>query len=136
MRAILFRGKQENTNEWVYGYLSKSRNAAGKLQICIDYEESGVMCSSLVFCDTVGQYTGLTDKNGTKIFEGDILKYVNEDEEVRYITVVFDDCAFLIDDSSVVDCDLLPSYICLGIEVSGNIYDNPELLAGERGEKP
>lgn len=143
MREILFRGKQENTNEWVYGYLSKTRNVVGKLQICIDYEENGVMCSSIVFCDTVGQYTGLNDKKGVKIFEDDIVLYEDADADFegyhdnvflnrgKVIWSIWDGMCFtnratvemedLYDIGNICDC-----------EVIGNIHDNPELLAGER----
>lgn len=139
MREILFRGKREDTNEWVYEYLSKSRNVMGKLQICIDYEENGVMCSSLVFCDTVGQYTGLTDKNGKKIFEGDIAQFKRfEDSYVGKIVFNQNTAGFefwwnitvgAYGEKATHKANLS---VCDEIEIIGNIYDNPELLEGEQ----
>lgn len=69
----------------------------------------------------------LYDNDGKKIFEGDTLRYINEDGESHYITVVFEECAFLIEGEGITDPDLLTSYGCLGLEVFGNIHDNPEL---------
>lgn len=128
MREILFRGKRTDNGEWVIGFLSKTRGLDNKLHICIDYEEKGVMCSSIVIPETVSQYTGLTDKNGKKIFEGDILKYTNDDNETHYLTVAFEEGAFLINDNGVTEYDLISTFDCLGIEVAGNIHENPELL--------
>lgn len=137
MREILFRGQTRRKGEkvdmggkplpsnWVYGGVFHQNDRGGSFSIIYSYDP---IEKYPVYADTVGQYTGLTDKNGEKIFEGDILSYTNEDGEKNLITVVFDECAFLIDDSGIVDSDLLTSCICLGIEVVGNIYDNSELL--------
>ena len=141
MREILFRGKRTDNGEWVEGYLSKSRDENKQLKLCIDHEEQGVMCSSIVIPETRGQYTGLTDKNGKKIFEGDILKiekignglgdYYNPPLPYPVNVVVkWDLCAWmwetLCEDKRYIS---FPDAWChFRCEVIGNIHDNPELM--------
>lgn len=126
MREILFRGKRVDNNEWVYGFLSKSRGNNHFLSLCIDHEENGVMLSSIVEPETIGQYTGLTDKNGKKIFEGDIVEF----GEYRY-TVEWkrDRCGFGYEetDDRMLECD---GGHCV---VVGSIFDNHESL--KRGDR-
>lgn len=121
MREILFRGKDIDNGIFVTGYLIG--NDTSKKYITL----VGNHCKEVI-PETVGQYTGLTDKNGKKIFEGDILKFIDSDCEGIYLKVVFKDCAFLLDDNGIIPENLLPSYSWLGLEVIGNIHDNPDLL--------
>lgn len=134
MREILFRGKRADNGEWFYGYLSKTRGLDYKLHPCIDYEDRGVMLSSIVDPETICQYTGLTDKNGKKIFEGDILSERPDCNKKGYIGYVeWDDKKALW---RFRFPDNLEYFAALGTystsyRVIGNICDNPELLGGE-----
>ena len=132
MREILFRGKRVDNNEWVYGFLSKSRGNNHFLSLCIDHEENGVMLSSIVEPETIGQYTGLTDRNGKRIFEGDILV----ENGYRFL-VVFDQkwAKFkLRHDNKAIQ---YPEWNRgVEMEIIGNIHDNPEYLGGVHPEPP
>lgn len=135
MREILFRGKRIDNSEWVIGFLSKTRGLDNKLHICIDYEEQGLMCSSIVIPKTVGQYTGLTDKNGKKIFEWDILKTNKFSEPNKQYIVKFD-----LQFGAFIGQDKFNIYFVTfdgdsdQFEVIGNIHDNPELIKEAKQE--
>lgn len=125
MREILFRGKRKDNGEWVQGYLYRSSK---KLNPFIMLKsEKGARYE--VNADTVGQYTGLTDKNGTKIFEGDIVDFSKHPDNGDYGTVIYDadETAFGIEYYNIYR-GLGENYYPKNIEVIGNIYDNPELL--------
>ena len=136
MREILFRGKTPSGN-WVEGFfltrkqrykgnktfiseksvistgITESSGAYGESQKTIEYE---------VIPETVGQYTGLTDKNGKKIFEGDIFAHP-DNKKYKYIVSWDDDVAsfgWFNGDGMGFDNE--------EIEIIGNIHDNPELV--------
>lgn len=120
-REILFRGKRADNGEWAEGYYLV---AAGMAFMSV----FGVRSPVQVDCDTVGQYTGLTDQNGRKIFEGDILNFFNSDGEYTNYEV-----GWFKNRWSVVKCgtdstDALDMFFCEHSDIIGNIHDNPELL--------
>lgn len=123
-REILFRGKSVRTNEWVYGDLKQISNKFGlDLDAIIhDYIDDEV------YKKTIGQYTGLADKKGIKIFEGDILK--NNITDSKCI-VNFYDTRFMLnypDRLEEVEMHCFLHRIPTMFEIIGNIYDNPELI--------
>ena len=105
----------------VYGYYYEKN---GIVEIKNDYQDLEVDEN------TVGQYTGLKDKNGTKIFEGDFIK---ANHNIEQYNVYWKDCRFYIED--VWGNLIKPTQEAINhfeCEVIGNIYDNPELLGGEK----
>lgn len=129
MREILFRGKFGN--EWKYGFLSIEPKG---LVIKEPYKnESSNMWH--IDADTVGQYTGLTDKNGTKIFEGDIIDFLYRSGYDDYGIVQYDadETEFGFVYNSIYE-GLGRHYRSEDIEIIGNIFDNPELVRGENND--
>ena len=129
MREILFRGKCKTDNEWLYGFPYVTRKNAVKINwYCSEF---GSMRTDEVIPETVGQYTGLTDKNGARIFEGDILYCVSKLDNAKMVVI------FECGEYRMVLAEKFKDYIgncgfyaitCFEKEVIGNIHDNPELL--------
>ena len=152
MREILFMGKRVDNGKWVYGDLRQYR--LGDVAIW-DYKIARMFS---VMLHTVGQYTGLTDKNGRKIFEGDIVrqdysKTINtrydhdtlgfidsESIDGHHIGVVKispqkgvgmrNPMSYNYSDDTKRKVKYFVNVCCYRCEVIGNIHDNPELLEG------
>jgi hypothetical protein len=144
MREILFRGKPKNKADYellktmykdnckdgfIYGSLVISH---GKYYICImalcqinSLVDNGTTTMFEVIPETVGEYTWLKDKNGERIFEGDVVLLKSDEEPYQ---VAFDECCFQVYSHSV--CYVMDIFYDHDIEVIGNIHDNPELLEG------
>lgn len=128
IREVIFRGKRMDNGKWVKGYLYITHIGSHEIG-SYDAEINIERLTFDVIPETVGQYTGLTDKNGVKIFEGDIVSLVKHDGLIY--KVVYVPCRYELVNSKGVNCFVLDIYKSENIEVIGNIYDNPELLGGE-----
>ena len=130
MREILFRGKRLHDNKWIYGnFVSDCEGNPHIIEprfFCEDghhlqYEDN-TDTPVFIIPETVGQFTGLTDNNGVKIFEGDIVDYISSDVigNPKTGTIIVED---------MTDYDTM---IYLNhsdeLQIIGNIHDNPELL--------
>lgn len=165
-REILFRAKSAQTGRWIsgyyfedednksyIGYMSKKRYIPDIRDLdIVEYYENNptynwVFVKEEVISETVGEYTGLTDKNGTKIFDGDILHFGNKNYLVFWNGECFqwqmrirkDGFSFPVysgqDTGCPVECITLswvaaeiPILGTMSTEIVGNIYDNPELI--------
>ena len=131
MRTIKFRGKKPTNGVWVYGSLVYSN----EIQAAIYFQTGRGLVKSMEWVyvnpETVGQFTGLYDKNEKEIYEGDILKVqgLGEKIEVRFVRGVF---AFLwngdLDDEAPINAPTQE-----WAEVVGNIHDNPKLIKRRKG---
>lgn len=132
MRKIMFRGKN-SIGDWWYGNLI-TREYIKDGQTKHLYEISDITTSN--FCtgiipETVGQFTGLTDKNGKEVFEGDICNCNYGYTSDKIGVVYYEDGCFYVDDkhpSGNMPLKTLVKNEGNRIEVIGNIHDNPELL--------
>lgn len=159
MREILFQGKRVDNGEWVTGYYVRANYHWHKKGIHEDWIITGA-CSNggwfalhgryPVIAETVGQYTGLTDRHGKQIYEGDILAFPDTGEDgyeykegydfTNVATVCWNNGRWELEDfgdenSGVKDdmeyCrheDFIEIFPCC--EVIGNIHDNPEMIGG------
>ena len=126
MREILFRGKRIDNGEWVEGwYLPPVERDGYIFGTTIAYICEGYLDDVEVDPSTVGQYTGLTDKNGKRIFEGDIVQaHFRTNHSKQIFRVTFDDGMFIFNNGYVK----LPVRGIYRIKVIGNVHDNPEYM--------
>lgn len=159
MRDILFKAKRIDNGEWVEGNLVLTPKADEDFKaIIIPFDDNGEYTEGVndndlgfetwykVDMTTICQYTGLTDKNGNKIWENDVVRYQfdtddcifpNKDTKKRVGKIFFSDfrASFSVamgrNGSKAINNDLF-KYVQNGnrVEVIGNIFDNPELLEG------
>lgn len=122
-REILFRGK--SGDGWHYGLLTKYGNHKWRV-----VEEDNNMVT--VKTNTIGQYTGLTDWNGNKIFEGDIIQSYHNRKPMGVAVIYWQGSSFwcdLLSGSKYDCCDTLDEWDCeCGIEIIGNIFDNKDIV--------
>ena len=124
MRDILFRGKRADNGEWVEGADIMHKTVRGELCIA----DVGTDWVSVI-PETVGQYTGLKDKNGKKIFEGDTVWF--GDEKERGVVYFDNSCSRFAVRFDTFDAAFDHLY-SNELEIIGNVHDNHELM--ERGE--
>lgn len=135
MREILFRGKRLDNGEWVEGNLLGNELILPKGQVVYKTDDNRIVTHEVncyaIDPSTVGQYTGLTDKNGKRIFEGDIFEWGYAGvKDFRYVIVYDAKLASFVGERHFGFVSLNG----IDIEIIGNIHDNPELLEGARDE--
>ena len=129
MRNILFRAKRTDNGEWVYGYYIKTRdyldNREIHLIVSIDsttFPANEITDTNEIDPETLGEFTGVADKNGVKIFEGDICHFYGGEYYSGYWEINYTG-KIEIDADSLCYLDNAEF-----VEVIGNVYDNSELL--------
>lgn len=161
MREIKFRGKTKE-GKWIYGTgimkVIENCTETKKIEMVskVDYDELDyyvpMFDNEEVIPETVGQYTGLKDKNGKEIYEGDIVTGTDypfiDEEKQNYVGIVvfYDDAASFgyeyqcvrndkrgISNGINNEFEANENLVCDDLELIGNIYDNPELLGGNNG---
>ena len=123
MREILFRGKRTDCEAWVEGDLIQAFRGK-QLSSCSIMSNTPTAYCWKVIPETVGQFTGLTDKNGMRIFEGDIVRAFTRFSEIYVSSVAYHDGTFWFKNWSWTKF----LFKFEKIEVIGNIHDNPEIL--------
>lgn len=137
MREILFRGKRIDNGEWAYGSFLQVEHEDGSFTTAV-FSKKDAGGDAEVDPSTVGQYTAHTDKNGKRIFEGDIIRYIFDSPDDPTAT----ENGLKVRTGRIFWSDWSSSFALTGgingsaslnnVEVIGNIYDNPELLEDNR----
>ncbi len=136
MREILFKAKRIDNGEWVEGGLVIDHSRSNLFEYRMQPVESGVLYAPPINPETLCQYTGLTDKNGNRIWENDILiAHLDESypEDVTYETIEWGMSGWVTREAGSTDRQYLDEFDLEHYEVVGNIFDNKELLQEEHG---
>jgi len=127
MREILFKAKRIDNGEWVEGGFCHSSDEKTYI---IGISKRGYIDGLEVVSETICQYTGLTDKNGNKIWENDVVKWNDKLYKVVFYESI---CSFVLVTSTGhwlhMEMDYGDKLECYAYKVIGNIFDNPELLS-------
>ena len=142
-REILYRGKRVDNGEWIFGDLIENQcrfyiyQASNITTLPWDAKNQIAVCGYEIEPETRGEYTGLTDKNGKRIFEGDIIKaYHTFTGALLFFGLVrFEALRWQIEDAEFGDDSDLEESSLIEYVIIGNIHDNPELLNHERTTK-
>lgn len=140
-RKILFKAKRIDNGEWVEGYYQKKYDEIGRERHYIFLCESHIVWEyAEIDINTLCQYTGLTDKNGRKIFENDVVKYHFGDDVAQIKFGKYQSCfdsqktfhvGFFVDwQKGYMRKDLGYWVEMIDCNIVGNIFDNPELFGG------
>ncbi|MCD8394519.1 MAG: YopX family protein [Bacteroidales bacterium] len=140
MRSIKFRGKRLDNGEWVYGSLTQFHHPDGDTATIATQGVSPSGTINPSYCvnpDTVGQFTGLTDRDGNEIYEGDIVEMGDLRYRVFYkeshaqFWATTEDFQSMTGGAKICDTSVLYFLTINGtLRVIGNVFDTPDLLKG------
>lgn len=134
MRDILFRGKRIDNGEWIEGfYCQRKEKIFGGVKtrhmILVPDADSYTGARWIdVNPTTIGRYTGLIDKNGKKIFDGDIVKVSSPSGSSYYAKIEYDCGCYWVSNPDIQIPDTINNFNMDFVVVDGTIFDNPELL--------